>query len=179
MVFTSDAGLDEKLNWLRNHGQNERYKHKIIGINGRLDSMQCAVLNAKFDRFVNLEIRKRNNTANKYMELLKPLADAGKIVLPYVMPDTVHVWAQFTLQAVERDKLMKYMQDNQVPCAVHYPMPLHLQEAFADLGYKKGDFPISEEMSEKVVSLPMCAYKTDAEIEEVCDVISSFYRKMG
>ena len=174
-MFTSDAELDLKLNWLRNHGQNERYNHKIIGMNGRLDSMQCAVLNAKFDRFVNVEIKSRNNAANKYIELLKPLAEAGKIVLPYIMPDTVHVWAQFTLQAEKRDGLMAHLQENGIPCAIHYPKPLHMQEAFADLGYKEGDFPVSEGMGKKVISLPMCAYKEEGEIEAVCEAVTSFY----
>jgi len=176
MVFTSDAELDLKLNWLRNHGQNERYNHKIIGMNGRLDAIQCAVLNAKFARFVNVEIRSRNNAANKYMDLLKPLADAGKITLPYIMPDSVHVWAQFTLQVENRDKLMAHLAHYEIPSAIHYPKPLHMQEAFADLGYKEGDFPISEAMGKKVISLPMCAYKTDEEIEEVCEIIRRFYK---
>lgn len=175
MVFTSDAELDLKLNWLRNHGQNERYNHKIIGMNGRLDSMQCAVLNAKFDRFVNEEIDNRNKAAGKYIELLKPLAEAGKIVLPYIMPGSRHVWAQFTLQAEDRDGLMAHLQSRNIPCAIHYPKPLHLQEAFADLGYKEGDFPVSESMGKKVISLPMCAYKEDGEIEEVCSAAAEFY----
>ncbi|XOB66317.1 DegT/DnrJ/EryC1/StrS family aminotransferase [Deferribacteres bacterium DY0037] len=176
MVFTDDAELDLKLNWLRNHGQNERYNHKIIGMNGRLDTIQCAVLNAKFDRFRYVEIKNRNNAADKYMALLKPLADAGKVVLPYVMPDSVHVWAQFTLKVEDRDELMAHLQKNDIPCAIHYPKPLHMQEAFADLGYKEGDFPICEDMGKKVISLPMCAYKEDGEIEEVCEIISSFYK---
>jgi len=175
MVFTNDEKIDEKLGWLRNHGQDKRYSHKIIGMNGRLDSMQAAVLNAKFDRFVHLEVKKRNNAADKYIEFLKPLEDAGKLVLPYVMEDSRHVWAQFTIQVDDRDKLMAYMQDMDVPVAVHYPIPLHMQEAFADAGYKAGDFPVAEKMSERVVSLPMCAYKTDEEIEYVCKVISKFY----
>lgn len=179
MVFTNDKDIDLKLNWLRNHGQNERYNHKIIGMNGRLDTVQCGVLNAKFDRFRYIEVKSRNSAAEKYMELLKPLADAGKLVLPYVMPDFVHVWAQFTLQVDHRDKLMAYLQENDIPCAIHYPKPLHMQEAFSDLGYKEGDFPVCEDLGKKVISLPMCAYKSDEEIEEVCDVISSFYRKMG
>jgi len=175
MVFTSDAELDLKLNWLRNHGQNERYNHKIIGMNGRLDSMQCAVLNAKFDRFVNTEIKNRNKAADKYIQLLKPLAEAGNIVLPYIMPDSVHVWAQFTLQAEDRDGLMAHLQKNSIPCAIHYAKPLHMQEAFADLGYKEGDFPVTEAMSKKVISLPMCAYKEPEEIELVCRTVSEFY----
>lgn len=175
MVFTNDAQLDLKLNWLRNHGQNERYNHKIIGMNGRLDSMQCAVLNAKFDTFVNKEIKSRNYVAHKYMELLKPLADAGKITLPYVMSDSLHVWAQFTLQTEDRNGLMAYLGEAGIPSAIHYPKPLHMQEAFAVLGYKKGDFPVSEMTSEKVISLPMCAYKEDSEIEQVCGAVSKFY----
>lgn len=179
MVFTSDGELNRKLGWLRNHGQNERYNHKIIGMNGRLDSMQCGVLNAKFDRFTLTEVKNRNNAANKYMELLQPLADEGKIVLPYVMPDSVHVWAQFTIQVEYRDELMAYLQKGEIPFAIHYPKPLHMQEAFADLGHIEGDFPISEKMAKRVISLPMCAYKEESEIEEVCDVIRSFYRQKG
>lgn len=175
MVFTSDEKLDQKLGWLRNHGQNERYNHKIIGMNGRLDSMQCAVLNAKFYRFAKVEIKSRNNAAAKYMELLKPVADKGKIVLPYVMPDTVHVWAQFTLMAEDRDGLMAYLGKAGVPTAIHYPKPLHLQEAFAGLGYKAGDFPVAEKAASMVISLPMCAYKEDHELEEVAKHIARFY----
>jgi len=176
MVFTDDPELDLKLGWLRNHGQNERYNHKIIGMNGRLDSMQCAVLNAKFDRFVNVEIRSRNNAAEKYMELLKPLADSGKIVLPYVVPGSRHIWAQFTLQAENRDKLMEFLQHYKIPSAIHYPKPLHLQEAFAGCGCREGDFSVAEKMSKKVISLPMCAYKEEGEIEMVCEAVNKFYR---
>jgi UDP-2-acetamido-2-deoxy-ribo-hexuluronate aminotransferase len=175
MVFTNDDCINEKLGWLRNHGQNVRYSHKIIGINGRLDSMQAGVLNAKFNRFVNLEITKRNNVANKYIELLKPLADKGKVTLPYIMDDSRHVWAQFTILTEDRDGLMDFLKDRDIPTAVHYPIPLHMQEAFSDLGYKEGDFPVSEKIGKNVMSLPMCAYKTDEEIEEVCEAMIEFY----
>lgn len=175
MVFTGDAELDLKLNWLRNHGQNERYNHKIIGMNGRLDTIQCAVLNAKFDKFVNYEIEARNKAAYKYMELLQPLAESGEVVLPYVMPDSVHVWAQFTLQTEDRNDLMEHLGEKKIPSAIHYPKPLHMQEAFAGLGYKEGDFPISEGLGKMVISLPMCAYRQPGEIEEACRGVASFY----
>lgn len=176
MVFTNDDKLDEKLGWLRNHGQDVRYKHKLIGINGRLDTMQAAVLLAKFDKFENYEIKRRDEVAKKYIELLKPLAAKGKIVLPYIMDDVRHIWAQFTVLAEDRDKLMAHLQTKGIPSAVHYPIPLHLQEAFANLNGKEGDFPVAERISKTVMSFPMCAYKTDAEIKEVCDAVAEFYK---
>lgn len=175
MVFTNDDKLDEKLGWLRNHGQNVRYSHKIIGINGRLDTMQAAVMLGKFDRFVDYEIKKRNDVAQGYIKGLKAVADKGKVKLPFIMPDTRHIWAQFTILADNRDGLMAHLAAKNIPSAIHYPIPLHLQEAFADLNEKEGAYPVSEKISKNVMSLPMCAYKTDAEIAEVCAAVAEFY----
>ncbi|MGE4318944.1 MAG: DegT/DnrJ/EryC1/StrS family aminotransferase [Deferribacterales bacterium] len=175
MVFTNDDKLDERLGWLRNHGQNVRYSHKIIGINGRLDTLQAAVMLGKFDRFVDYEIKKRNDVALAYIKGLKSVADKGKITLPYIMPDSRHIWAQFTVLAENRDGLMAHLSSKGIPSAIHYPIPLHLQEAFAEFKGKEGDYPVSEKISKNVMSFPMCAYKTDAEIEEVCAAVAEFY----
>jgi UDP-2-acetamido-2-deoxy-ribo-hexuluronate aminotransferase len=172
MVFTDDDSLAEKLGWIRNHGQNERYCHKIVGINGRLDSVQAAVLLAKFDLFKDKEVDARDGVAAKYTEKLNKL---GKVKTPAVEDFNRSVWAQYSIMVEDRDKLAAFLNSKSIPSAVHYPIPLHMQEVFAYLGYKKGDLPVSERVSGKIMSLPMCAYKTDEEISEVCSAIAEYF----
>lgn len=176
MIFTNSDEIYEKLIWIRNHGQNVRYSHKIIGLNARIDALQAAILLGKFDAFRDDEIKLRNAVAAKYTELLKPLEKKGLLSLPKVVEGNLSVWAQYTLTTSKRDELGAYLQDNKIPFAIHYPIPLHLQEAFSDLGYKKGDFPVSEKLSECVMSLPFDAYKTDEDIETVCRAVADFFK---
>lgn len=150
-LFTDDAGLAEKIKSLRVHGQTSRYFHKYIGINGRLDTVQAAVLNVKM-KYLKDEIAKREEIAGIYS---KELAKNSKIVLPVVKSDRTSVFAQYSIMVPDREKLMKKLNDNGIPTAVHYPRPLHLQEAYSGLGYKKGDFPVSENAAEHIMSIPM------------------------
>jgi len=176
MVFTNYDDLNEKMLWIRNHGQNARYCHKIIGLNARLDAMQAAVLLAKFEAFKDEEIDKRNWVAETYTELLQEVKEAGEIVFPVTKEDCTHVWAQYSLMVKDRDGLAKHLGDKGIPSAIHYPIPLHMQEAFKDLGYKEGDFPVSEAVSRKIISLPMCAYKTKEELTTVANAVKEFYK---
>ena len=152
-VFTSDDALVEKIKMLLNHGQNERYKHKFIGINGRLDAMQAAVLNVKLTYF-DAEVAKREEIGERYTMLLK----GSSVITPAVTEDNHSVYAQYSIRTADRETLSAHLQSKGIPIAVHYPMPLHLQEAFAYLGYQKGDFPLSEKISDEIMSLPMSPY---------------------
>lgn len=155
-IFTGDDALAEKIRMLLNHGQNERYKHKYIGINGRLDAIQAAVLNVKLAHFDG-EVEARERIGKAYSDKL-----AGtNVVTPAVMQDRTSVYAQYSVRVKNRESVAKALNEKGIPTAVHYPMPLHLQEAFASLGYKRGDFPVSERVSDEIMSLPMSPYLTE------------------
>ncbi|MHC3994622.1 DegT/DnrJ/EryC1/StrS family aminotransferase [Thiomicrolovo sp. ZZH C-3] len=155
-VFTSDDAIASKIRMLLNHGQNERYKHKYIGINGRLDAIQAAVLNVKLAHFDD-EVAARMRIGAAYSE---KLANAD-VVTPAVIEDRTSVYAQYSVRVKNREAVAAALNAQGIPTAVHYPMPLHLQEAFAPLGYNAGDFPVSERVSEEIMSLPMSPYLTE------------------
>ena len=152
-IFTNDEELATKIKMLLNHGQNERYRHKYIGINGRLDAIQAAVLLVKLKYFPN-EIKKREEIGKRYTELLKD----GDIITPYIKNDRSSVYAQYSIRVKDRDKVVKHLNKKGIPTAVHYPLPLHLQECFEYLGYKVGDFEIAEKVSKEIMSLPMSPF---------------------
>jgi UDP-2-acetamido-2-deoxy-ribo-hexuluronate aminotransferase len=154
-IFTSDEKIAEKVRMLLNHGQNERYKHKYIGINGRLDAVQAAVLNVKLAHF-DKEVEARRGIGTRYSDLLA----GADVVTPEVKEDRTSVYAQYSVRVKDRENMVARLGESGIPTAVHYPMPLHLQEAFAYLGHRKGDFPVSEKVSEEIMSLPMSPYLT-------------------
>ncbi len=157
-IFTSNDKLAEKMRMLLNHGQNERYKHKYIGINGRLDEVQAAILNVKLSHFPE-ELYARNQIGSRYSKMI----DSEKIVTPYVESNRTTVYAQYSVLVKDRSGMIKKLTDAEIPTAVHYPMPLHLQEAFSFLGSQKGDFPVAERISEEIMSLPMSSFLTKKE----------------
>lgn len=165
-IFTSDDALASKIRMLLNHGQNERYKHKYIGINGRLDAIQAAVLNVKLKHFEN-EVKLREEIGSRYSDLLE---DAD-VITPKISQNASSVYAQYSVRVKNREEIISKLSTLGVPTAVHYPLPLHLQEAFYDLGYKKGDFPISEAVSKEIMSLPMSAYLSEEEQDFVVAAI--------
>ena len=171
MVFTSDDALAEQVRGLRNHGQWERYRHRVIGINGRLDEIQAAVLLGKFPRFGH-EVAERSRLGARYSERL-----ADVVSVPAVAPGNSHVYAQYTVRTEARDALAAHLNENGVPTAVHYPIPLHLQEAFRGLGYGPGDFPEAEKASREVVSLPMSAHLSEGDQDEVIRQVRRFFGK--
>lgn len=156
-LFTDDDVLATAAREIRAHGQDRRYHHARIGINGRLDTLQAAVLLAKFDNF-DWEVRERARVGTRYGELLAAENAAGAILTPVVAPDNLCVFAQYTVRVKNRETVAKLMGEAGVPTAVHYPIPLHMQPAFADLGYAVGDFPRSEQVAAEVMSLPMHPY---------------------
>ena len=156
MCFTSDGRMAEILRSIRNHGQGrDRYENVRIGINGRLDSLQAAILLDKFSIFPD-ELELRQTVARRYTELLSAFADTPKI------PEgSRSAWAQYSLLARDgdaRSALTLKLKEAGIPTAIYYPIPLHLQKAFAGLGYRKGDFPVSEDCSRRIFSLPMHPY---------------------
>ncbi len=171
MAFTSDDGLAERMRGLRNHGQWERYRHRVIGINGRLDELQAAVLLGKFPRFPD-ELSTRTYMGERYSDRLGDL-----VGVPAVSPGNTHVYAQYTIRTPRRDDLLAHLKENGIPTAVHYPIPLHLQEAFRGLGYGTGDFPESEAAASEVVSLPMSAFLSEADQDEVIRQVRRFFGK--
>ncbi len=162
-VFTNNEEIANKMKSLRLHGQSKRYHHKYIGMGGRLDTIQAAILNIKLKYYPN-DLALRQEVAYKYT---KALENKSNIVLPYVDKKTTSAWAQYSIRVKNRDEIQEKLKLAGIPTAVHYPMPLHLQECFIYLGYKKGDFPISEIVSDEIMSLPMNPYVTDEEIEYI------------
>ena len=162
-VFTNDEELANKMKSLRIHGQSKRYHHKYIGMGGRLDTIQAAVLNVKL-KYYPQDLLLRQEVARKYTEALE---NKSNQILPYVDEKTTSAWAQYSIRVKNRDELQEKLKLAGIPTAVHYPKPLHLQECFAYLGYKKGDFPISEIVSREIMSLPMNPYVTNEEIEYI------------
>ncbi|MFA5461970.1 MAG: DegT/DnrJ/EryC1/StrS family aminotransferase [Sulfurimonas sp.] len=165
-IFTSDDELATKMRMLLNHGQNERYKHKYIGINGRLDALQAAILNVKLKHFEE-EARLRDEIGSRYSDLLE---DAD-VITPKIAEGNISVYAQYSIRVKDREAMVAKLSDLGVPTAVHYPVPLHLQEAFKYLGYSEGDFPISELVSTQIMSLPMSAFLSEAEQDFVVTAI--------
>ena len=168
-VFTSDDAIADRLRGLRNHGQWERYRHRTIGLNGRLDDLQAAVLLGKLPHF-SAEVETRARIGARYSGML-----ADVVAVPAVSPGNTHVFAQYTIRTSRRDELAAHLQENGVPTAVHYPIPLHLQEAFRGLGYGAGDFPESEGACREVVSLPMSAFLSETDQDEVIRQVRRFF----
>lgn len=163
-VFINDDALAEKIKSLRVHGQSKRYHHQYIGMGGRMDTIQAAVLNVKL-KYYEKDLALRQEIAQKYHSKLK--IENSKLVLPLVEEGRTSAWAQYSVRVKNRDKLQSLLQDKGIPTAVHYPMPLHLQECFDYLGYTKGDFPIAEIVSYEILSVPMNPFLTDIELDHI------------
>ena len=170
-VFTNDETLAAKIASLRVHGQTARYFHQYIGINGRLDSVQAAVLNVKM-KYLEESLEKRIAAAKFYCE---NLAGVQGIVLPKVKSDRTSVVAQFSIRVREREKFIEHLKNAGIPTAIHYPKPLHLQAAYENLGYKPGDFPVAEKVSREIVSLPISPFITSEEQTYIVENIKKFF----
>lgn len=167
-VFTTDKVLAKKIQCLSAHGQTKRYHHEYIGINGRLDTLQAAVLLAKLPHYL-AEVKQRQAVANRYDVLL---AGEKTIISTVLKNDRTSVFAQYTIRVRNRDQVKDHLQEYGVPTAVHYPKPLHLQSCFSDSGYKLGDFPVAEKAAAEVLSLPMCAFTQEAHQRYISDKLA-------
>ncbi len=167
MIFTDDKEMYDKLLSIRVHGQGtDKYNNIRIGINGRLDTMQAAILLAKFEIFEE-EIRLRQDVAKRYADGL-----SGKVKTPFVKKGNLSAWAQYSILHPERDRLIASLKKEGIPTAVYYPKPLHLQEAFAGLGCKSGDFPVSEEIAGNIFSIPMHPYLEVQDQNRIIDAVN-------
>ena len=158
MIFTNNEEQAKVLRSLRGHGAgSHKYEHIHIGINSRLDTLQAGILLAKLKHFPE-EIKLRYEKADYYSKHLKDLVETSNI-----LPFNRTVWAQYNILVKNREVLQKQLQDAQIPTAVYYPKPLHLQPAYANLGYHEGDFPVTENVSKQILALPMHPFLTQEE----------------
>ncbi|MFZ4856331.1 MAG: DegT/DnrJ/EryC1/StrS family aminotransferase [Desulfuromonadaceae bacterium] len=160
-LFTNDDELATKMRQIRVHGQDRRYHHPRLGINGRMDTLQAAVVMAKLEVFYE-EVATRARIGARYSELL-----GASVVTPFIEPGNSSVYAQYTVQVENRSYVQKKLSDLGVPTAVHYPVPLHLQPVFAGLGHCKGSFPVAESASDRVMSLPMHPYLSESDLTNI------------
>ena len=167
-IFTSDDELAKICKEIRVHGQERRYYHTRIGVGGRMDTLQCAIVLAKMDNF-EAELRQRAEAGRRYLSML---ADIPGIGLPVIRPDRDCVWAQFTLNVEDREALVAQLTKAGIPTAVHYPVPLHRQPAYAPLCRISGSLKNSEWLSERVVSVPMHPFLTAAVQQAIADAVA-------
>lgn len=167
-LFTNDDHYAAKMRAIRTHGALVRHHHNYIGMNGRLDTMQAAILLAKLPFFPE-EVQKRNSIGADYTERLKECC-----ITPTVQEGNTHVYAQYTIRVEDRDGLSKHLKGLQIPSAVYYPKCVHLQPVYAYLGHTEGSFPVSEQASNEVLSLPMHPWLTADDIDKVVQGVQSF-----
>lgn len=165
-IVINDDLLAEKIKALRVHGQTKRYYHQYIGINSRLDTLQAAILNVKLNYFDN-ELMMRAQIAKRYDALLSQL----DVIKPSIKSDRTSVYAQYSIRVSQRERVIDYLKSKQIPTAIHYPQPLHLQAAFNYLGYHQGDLPIAEKVALEIMSLPMSAFIAEEEQQQVVSAL--------
>ncbi|MFY9100628.1 DegT/DnrJ/EryC1/StrS family aminotransferase [Aliarcobacter cryaerophilus] len=174
-VFTNNQQLATKIQSLRLHGQSIRYHHQYIGMGGRLDTIQAAVLNVKL-KYYPKDLALRQEVASKYTKAIK--TKNQKLETPFISDKCTSAWAQYSIRVQNRTELQTKLQNLGIPTAVHYPMPLHVQECFKYLNLKEGDFPISEKVSKEIMSLPMNPYVTDEEIEFIVENLNKNVKEL-
>jgi len=174
-MFTNDPVLAEKLKMIASHGQKRKYYHESIGVNSRLDTLQAAILSVKLGHLTRYSTS-RNEVADRYD---KALAAISQIKIPTRIPNSTHVFHQYTIQVAggKRDELKTFLQEQGVPSMVYYPIPLHLQPAYAQFGYHKGDFSVAERLCSTVLSLPIHTEMDPAEQVFIIEKVKQFFAK--
>lgn len=170
-ITTNDESLYNKCRTYRNYGSNQKYYNEIKGVNSRLDELQAAILNVKLP-FLNQLTEERKEIAKKYDLLLK---DCDSIQIPIVTKGAEHVYHLYVILCDKRDELQQYLKKHGIDTLIHYPVPPHLQKAYVDLGYKKGDFPIAEKIAEQCLSIPLYPGMKDDDIIYVAKYIKKFF----
>ena len=169
MILTSDEKLLEKCRWIRDHGSDKRYHHRILGLNSRLDAMQAAILRVKLKYLAGWNEARRDRAA-LYSELMK---DAN-VITPTTQEHNDHVFHQYSIRVKDRDGLQKHLTDAGIATAIHYPIPLHLQPAYQSYGGGVGSLPVAEKVSKEVLSLPMYPELKEEAIQKVVEQIIEF-----
>jgi len=188
MIVTNDESLANKIRMLRAHGEKSKYIHSFVGYNSRLDALQAVILRVKL-KYLDEWSRKREKNAQYYNKkfveegLASKGSDEGDSEHPLILPCTAkerkHIYHQYTIRVKKglRDTLQNFLRENEIGTAIYYPLPLHLQECFQYLGYKRGDFPVAEKISEEVLSLPVYPELTHEMQDYVVDKIKEFFKK--
>ena len=170
-VTTNDAELASKASMLRNYGSVKKYHHEVIGYNQRLDELQAAFLRVKL-KYLQEWTLQRQAIAAQYNELLK---NVGDLVLPIVAPEASHVYHLYVVRSLQRDGLQAYLQQHSIGTLIHYPVPVHLQDAYQSLGYKKGSLPLAETIASTCLSLPLWPGMSNEQVFTVCENIRNFF----
>lgn len=174
MVVTNDKALAEKLTLLRSHGAKPKYYHKMVGGNFRLDAIQAAVLRVKLNHLDAWTAGRQRNAA-LYRQLFAEMALTDIIGLPVELDNVRHIYNQFVIRCPERDKLMAHLKTHDIGCEIYYPVPMHVQECFADLGHQPHDFPQSTAAANETLAIPIYPELTDGMLRSVVEVIADFY----
>ena len=177
MLTTNDQALAETLRVLRAHGAKQKYFHDRVGINSRLDSLQAAILRVKF-RYLDQWAQARRANAQRYRDLFRDagLGSSDAVYLPVESEGSLHVYNQFVIRARDRDKLKAWLSERGVGTEIYYPLPLHMQQCFKDLGYQSGDFPESERAAQEALAIPVYPELSGNAQAYVVEAIASFYR---
>ncbi|MFN5432056.1 MAG: DegT/DnrJ/EryC1/StrS family aminotransferase [Cyclobacteriaceae bacterium] len=173
-IFTHDSLLAEKMAMIASHGQKVKYHHDVIGINSRLDTLQAAILNVKL-KYLHEYTRKRNEAANFYDH---ELTSCNFLKIPKRAKYSTHVFHQYTLKAkgIDRDDFKKYLEGKGIPSMIYYPVPLHLQKAYQRPGFGIGSFPVTEQLSKTVISIPIHTEMTSEELVYICQTVKEYPR---
>lgn len=168
-IVTNDAKIAEDVRVFRNYGSEKRYHNKVVGANSRLDEMQAGLLRVRLGHMAELEEEKRE-ICERYLREI----NNDKIELPKIREGATHIWHQFVIHCKARDELIKYLDEKGIGTIIHYPIPPHLSEAYRYLGYKEGDFPITEQYADEVLSIPLYNGMTDEEQDYIIETINHF-----
>ena len=173
-IITDNQELGEKIRMYANHGRSRKYYHEVEGVNSRLDGIQAAILNVKL-KYLNEWNFKRNTNAKIYNEKFQGNKD---IITPLVPDDRNHMFHLYVVRSKERDKLKRFIEDNEISCGIHYPIALPNLKAYSYLGHKHEDFPVSSKLQEEILSLPMFPELTEEQIDYIVSIIEKFFKKI-
>ena len=176
LITTNDPALAGSMAMLRVHGSQVRYLHEAVGINSRLDALQAAVLQVKL-KYLDQWTEGRRRNAERYLQLFARTKHTDRVALPPTLSGNFHVYNQFTVRVPKRDELRAFLKEKGVGTEVYYPLPMHLQNCYRDLGHQKGAFPQSEQAAEEVMSLPIYPELVEAQQAYVVEMIAEFYRR--
>jgi dTDP-4-amino-4,6-dideoxygalactose transaminase len=176
MITTNDQALADRIRMLRVHGSRVKYVHEMIGMNSRLDALQAAVLRVKL-KYLEEWTKGRQRNAARYESLFKDADLLNHVTLPLITAENRHVYNQYVIRATRRDELRAFLQEQGVGTEIYYPMPLHLQICYKDLGYRQGTFPQAERAAEESLALPIFAEMTADQQAYVVETIKKFYSR--
>jgi dTDP-4-amino-4,6-dideoxygalactose transaminase len=176
LVTTSDGSVARKLRAIRQHGGEVKYHHDLVGANFRIDALQAAILRVKLPHLESWTAARRRN-AERYVTLFSKADREGTVTLPVPTDDSTHIYNQFVIRVPQRDRLREHLQSSGIGTEVYYPVPLHLQPCFRELGYRPGSFPAAETAAREVLALPIYGELGDAQQARVVDEICNFFQR--